>query len=108
MSSIPGSLFRYWGEVRGLLATIGVMKVATWGGLVLLVLNYGYHEFLIGLLDVEAEDYGESSRRIFAPDKGQGAAMVAKASRFLNRFMASWQSLTVDWRLFLKRLRQCR
>ena len=47
-------------------------------------------------------------RRIFARDEGQWAVMVAKANRLLNLFMASWKSLTVDWRLFLKRLRQCR
>ena len=30
------------------------------------------------------------------------AVMVAKARRWLNRFMASWKPLKVDWRRFLR------
>jgi len=53
-------LFRYWNDVRPLLTTTGIFKPATWIGMAalvpLLALNYGYHSFLIGLLDVEMED----------------------------------------------------
>jgi len=54
-------LFRYWKEVRPLLVAPGFLRPAAWIGLAalapLLALNYGYHSFLVSLLDIEMDDY---------------------------------------------------
>lgn len=54
-------LFRYREVVRPLLRTPGFTKIAAWTGLAalvpLLALNFGYHSLLVGLFDLEMEDY---------------------------------------------------
>jgi uncharacterized protein len=54
---------RYWQDLKPLLKAPGIFKIAAWLGLValapMLLLNYGYHSFLIDLLDIEVDDYDE-------------------------------------------------
>lgn len=54
-------LFRYWKDVRPLLTAPGFFRPAAWIGLALLIpllaLNYGYHSVVVGLFDIEMDDY---------------------------------------------------
>ncbi len=54
---------RYWQDIKGLLKASGIFNVAAWIGIAalapMLLLNYGYHSFLTGLLDIEIDDYNE-------------------------------------------------